>query len=101
MKLISNEALRLSDLPPRGASWDDVQMFALTFDGYSAFGNKLGELASSHRKAGTVPEDLSELRGILFLEQRSWRHAMSRPDDAGLRFIWSLIDAIRVQLDGR
>ena len=101
MKLISNEALRLSDLPPRAASWSVIEQFALTFNGYTELGNELGELADTHRKAGTVPEDLSQLRGILFLEQRSWRHAMSRPDEAGMRFIWALIDGIRVHVEKR
>lgn len=101
MNFISNEALKLSDLPRREASWDVIELFALSFNGYATFGNTLGELASAHRKAGTIPSDLSELRGVLFLEQRSWRHAMSRPDAEGLRFIWSLIDGIRVHLEKR
>ena len=102
MTFISNEALRLIDLPPRDARWDVIEMFALTFNGYStSFGGQLDVLANKHRMAGTVPSDLSQLRAILFLEQRSWRHAMSRPDEAGLRFIWSLIDGIRVQLESR
>ena len=102
MTFIANDSLRLIDLPQRDARWDVIEMFALTFNGYStSFGNQLDVIANKHRTEGTVPSDLSQLRAILFLEQRSWRHVMSRPDEAGMRFVWSLIDGIRVQLEKR
>lgn len=92
---ISTDLLKRAQVPPPGASWDAIQAFALTFDGYAAFGNKLGELAQRHRAAGTVPTDLEELRGCLFYEQRAWRHAMSVPDRAGLAHIERLLEGIR------
>lgn len=92
---IPNDVLKRAQVPPPGASWDAIEAFALTFDGYAAFGNKLGELAEKHRAAGTVPTDLDELRACLFLEQRSWRHAGSVPDRAGLAHIQRLLEGIR------
>lgn len=83
------------EIPKPGATWREIEAFALTFDGYKVIGPRLGELAQRHREARTVPEDLNELRGCLFLEQRSWRHVQSVPDEKGMRHIWALIEAIR------
>lgn len=101
MNEILNEALKVEDLPGAGATWREIEVFALTFDGYRRVGPSLGELAQRHREAGTVPADLSELRGILFLQQRSWRHVMDVPDEAGMRFIWALIAGIRRVIEER
>ncbi len=92
---LSNDALQRAQVPGPGASWEAIEAFALTFDGAAAFGNTLGALAEKHRTAGTAPTDLDELRGCLFLEQRRWRHAQSRPDRAGLTHIQRLLEGIR------
>lgn len=92
---ISNDVLKRAQVPPAGAPWEAIEAFALTFDGYAAFGNTLGPLAEQHRKAGTVPTDLDELRACLFLEQRSWRHVGSVPDRAGLAHVERLLEGIR------
>lgn len=71
MKLIENDALTLGDVPSPHARWEELAQFALTFNGYQRIGPRLGELAAQHREAGTIPTTLDELRGCLFLEQRS------------------------------
>lgn len=85
-------------IPGPNAPWREIEVFALTFDGYKRIGPRLGELAERHRKARTVPDDLDELRGCLFLQQRSWRHAQCVPDDAGMKHIRALIEGIRKKL---
>jgi hypothetical protein len=95
--ILNGELLRRL-VPAQAAPWEEIERFALTFDGYRAFGNRLDELASRHNQAGTVPSDLAELRGCLFFEQRSWRHAQCRPDERGMRHIRALLEAIRSAL---
>lgn len=82
-------------MPGPDARWEQIEPFALTFDGYAAFGKELGPLAQRHREADTVPLTLDELRGCLFLEQRSWRHVGGRPDERAMRHIRELLEAIR------
>ena len=94
----ANSTLTQADVPGPDARWRVIEVFALTFDGYRAFGNALGPLAQRHREAQTVPTTLDELRGCLFLEQRSWRHAQSTPDAKAMRHIHALLDGIRAAL---
>ncbi len=39
METISNEELSIEHLPPPGADWEVIQEFALTFNGYDAWGS--------------------------------------------------------------
>ena len=95
METISNEALAPSDVPPLDAPWKDIEKFALTFNGYEAIGQRLGDLANSHAQAGTVPVDLTELRGCLFFEQRRWRQFEEPPHGKPMEHIHRLLEAIR------
>lgn len=95
MQLIDSAALKRAHVPGPNAPWSDIEAFALTFNGHARFGNTLGELTSEHRRNGTIPATLDELRGCLFFEQRRWRHQGSRPDAPGLAFIGRLLEAIR------
>jgi hypothetical protein len=63
--VIPNAQLTLAHLPGPDAGWDEIERFALTFDGYSAIGPRLGELAKKHFDEGTLPESLDELRGCI------------------------------------
>ncbi len=48
---IANSELTLADIPPPGASWRVVNKFALTFNGYKAWGSfqKCAEIANAQR----------------------------------------------------
>jgi len=84
-------------MPPAGADWGAIQRFALTFDGYEAFGDECGNLANA-RQEGRLPvegQTLSVLRGCLFFEQRRWRHFGEQPEGDNLRYMQALLDAIR------
>ncbi len=95
MQLIDNAALKRAQVPGPNATWAEIEAFALTFNGHARFGSALGELTSEHRRNGTIPATLDELRGCLSFEQRRWRHQGSRPDAPGLAFIGRLLEAIR------
>lgn len=94
MQLIDNADLKRAQVPGPNATWAEIEAFAVTFDGYRRFGNRLDALTSEHRRNGTVPESLDELRGCLFFVQRVLRHQMSRPDAQGLAFVRKLLEAI-------
>ena len=98
---ISNEALELAHLPPADAGWKQLEAFALTLNGYEAIGQRLGDLAEGHARAGTVPEDLTELRGCLFFEQRRWRKFDEPPAGKPMEHIHRLLEAIRNALTNR
>lgn len=101
MKLIENDALTPADVPSAHARWEDLERFALTFDGYKRLGPRLGELAAQHREANTLPATLDELRGCLFLEQRSWRHVGGRPDERAMTHLRRIVEAIRAHVSTR
>ena len=61
----ANSTLTQADVPGPDARWRVIEVFALTFDGYRAFGNALGPLAQRHREAQTVPTTLDELRAVV------------------------------------
>ena len=54
-----------------------MERFALSWDGDA--GPKVSALFERHEKARTLPDTLTELRAILFLEQRRHRHWMRAP----------------------
>jgi hypothetical protein len=95
---IANADLKRAQLPSPRAPWEDVQHFALTFDGYKRIGKGLAALANGHLEAGTVPDDLNELRGCLFFEQRRWHAQDEAPDQATMRHVWALVEGIRREL---
>lgn len=101
MKPIPSAELQLEHVPRPGARWPEIAEFALTFDGYKAFGAQLGALAEQHFKAQTLPETLDELRGVLFLHQRSWRHVGGSPDLRALAYFHRILEAIRAHLTTR
>ena len=98
---IANQDLTIRDIPPTGASYDEIIEFALTYDGYEAFGGfeALSALANSR-----THRTLDEARGCLFFEQRRYRHFGEDPDEESMAYIETLLDFIRhnvCECDGR
>lgn len=95
-----------TNLPPAGAPWyPDILAFAITFDGYEAFGDQLGDVAHANwarfRGDGRLPQSLTELRATLFFLHRfiRWNEDTGGgPSDDEMRFGHALIEAIRAQL---
>ena len=93
---IADDALRRSDVPASTARWTELERFALTFDG--ARGPELFALHERHARARTLPEALTELRAILYLEQRRHRHAMRAPWGEELDRVRAIVEAIRARV---
>ena len=80
---IPNDRLHLDDIPPPRSSWDVIQKFALTFNGYEEIGeDECGVIANKRS-----PSTLSEMRGCLFYEQRRFRHFDQEPEKDSLIYI--------------
>ncbi len=87
-------------IPGPNAPWmPDIAEFALTFDGYLALGDRVGDLANGTEhewsENRSLPDDLVELRSCLFFEQRRYRHFGWDPDEEAMVYIRALVEAIR------
>jgi hypothetical protein len=89
---VPNKLLQFSEIPSPEADYVDISEFALTFDGYDL--PNCADLANS-RSA----ETLSELRAVLFFEQRRFRHFGYFPKGEDLEYIRTLIQEIRVKVE--
>jgi len=88
MQIIANSELNADMIPLPESSYADISEFAITFYGYDL--PNCAELANS-RSAVT----LSELRAVLFFEQRRYRHFGHNPTGEDLEYIRSLVLKIR------
>lgn len=95
IKLIPNEKLTIADVPAVNDDWETISEFALTFDGYNAWGSfeKCAEIANAHKHSS-----LSELRTCLFFEQRRWRHFGETPHEDAMAYIRDVVSKIRQSL---
>lgn len=93
---IPDEALRRSDVPAPTAPWTEVERFALRWDGTG--GPELSALLEVHEQVRTLPDTLTELRAILFLEQRRHRHWMRAPTGDALARVRAIVEAIRARV---
>ena len=90
-------ALRLDDIPPAGAPWEQIAEFAHTFNGYAHFGEAWGEqfnvVRERYLETEELPNDVDDLRACLFCEFRmdrfSWGDdvTLSEADAEGVRHI--------------
>lgn len=94
--------LMLAEIPSTRADWNELQRFALTFDGYAVFGDKCGPMANRLAEAwtntGTFACEMNDLRNALFFEQRSWRHIGEVPGEQTMVYLRALVAAIRARL---
>lgn len=92
-------------IPHPGAPWyPDILDFAVSFDGYDVYGERLGKVAHSNwerfRSDGALPSSMTELRATLFFLHRfiRWNEEFSDgPSDDEMRFAHALVEAIRSQ----
>jgi hypothetical protein len=101
-KRIPNEKLEKADVPDATAPWAEIEMFALTFNGYEAFpdegcANLANKVMDEFSKNAKILEKLTltELRACLFFEQRRCRHCDEVPDADGMIYIGALLNLIR------
>lgn len=104
---ILNSDLRLSHVPDRASGREVRDGFALSFDGYAYRGPKeLGPWANRvsrrfQRDSNLLDQtSLSDLRALLFYEQRRAHHFGEGPDPMSpwAVYVDSLFDAIRARL---
>jgi hypothetical protein len=101
-KRIPNEKLKKVDVPDVTAPWLEIEMFALTFDGYEAFpdegcANLANKVMDEFSKSAKILEKLTlkEIRACLFFEQRRCHHFDWVPDANGMIYIGALLNLIR------
>lgn len=92
MRHIPNSELRIERIPEAGAGWDRIAAFALTFNGYThcRTSERYAEVTGARRQS-----TLSELRTLLFHEERRVRHGGAGPTDDEMLYIEGLMDQIR------
>jgi hypothetical protein len=95
VRIISNAALRLSDLPEPNADWGVIIPFAHTIKGYEIHGSveACAEIANEHRH-----ETLMDLRTCLFLEAGRYRHYGENPDESEMEYNHDHIEKIRAKV---
>lgn len=101
---ITNEDLTAEDFPGRGATFDVVQRFGYSFDGYAAFGMEncaaiANAALSDYYHNDELPDDLDTLRACMFFEVRRWSLYEQMPDTRANIYMFALIDAIRGKLE--
>jgi hypothetical protein len=92
MQIIPNSELNAEMIPLPMSSYADISEFSITFYGYDL--PNCAELANS-RTAVT----LSELRAVLFFEQRRFRHFGHNPAGNDLEYIRSIVCKIRERVE--
>jgi hypothetical protein len=90
-KMIQNTELQIDKIPSPDSDYESIAKFALTFDGYEL--PNCADLANA-RSA----KSLTELRTVLFFEQRRYRHFGSHPTGEDLEYIRSLVQAIQAKV---
>jgi len=101
---LANANLANTTIPAGDAGWVEIWQFALTFDGYTLWGDSdlCGTLANRWSKAyerdAALPSTLAELRTCLFFEQRRWHHFDRDPHAAARGYIDALLEAIRIKV---
>lgn len=101
-KRIPNEKLEKADVPDATAPWPEIELFALTSNGYEAFpgdecANSAKKVIDEFSKNAKILEKLAltELRACLFFEQRRYRHCDEVPNAGGMISIGALLSLIR------
>ena len=101
---VASEDLQTEDFPGRGATFDVVQKFGYSFDGYAALGMedcaKIANAAlSDYYHKDELPDDLDTLRACMFFEVRRWSLYEQMPDTKANIYMFALVDAIREKLE--
>ena len=88
-----------SSVPTATAAATELSRFALSFDGYAAFGKDAAEIGSEVRRrfaaSGRLPVNLVVLRCCLFFEQRAAHHTGA---PLGGEYVDALLSEIRARL---
>jgi hypothetical protein len=100
VETISNDALRLEQLPSPDADGTEVWRFADTFNGFKYWGplDRCAEVADQYFYDQQRDADLTELRTSLFFECRRWHHFGELPDWHESQYVRGLVEKIRAMV---
>jgi hypothetical protein len=93
--LIRTEELNINHVPELNAGWNEISIFALSFDPMAELGTN--DIYKVEFGKFNEESSLQELRTSLFLLQRAWNHR-GHIDDAGLEELRKLLFLIRKKL---
>lgn len=91
-KIISSNTLSIMDVPQRNSSWRVVSAFCLTFDTTEKVQKNLS-IDSNYQRLS-----ISDLRYILYVEQRRYNHFGKEPEIIIRQKIDDIIETIRTKL---
>lgn len=103
---IPSSQLTADKVPAANAPYHtEIIDFALGFDGYARFSDRVSTIASQAQqefnRSGKLPRTVDRLRGCLFFQQRFWRNDGGDPDAESMLFIGAVLDAIRTKVKRR
>lgn len=107
MNRIPNSQLIEKDIPSRRAGWGKIEIFALTYNGYTQWGSfkKCREVAKQginlYKEKKELNQSLTDLRTCLFFEARRWKHFEKNPSKKGMEYVHILVEAIRVRVTAK
>ena len=102
---LSNEELKIEDVPTPHASWAAISRFARSYDGYSTFpqptpgktvfacGQFANDIYRRYLKFGELPETLDDLRTALFFENSRRRMELD-PRNQRDEYIYIILNKI-------
>jgi len=86
--VISSKDLKIDDLPSVDAEWQEISKFALTYD-HAESGESFRVSIDSNQETNNL--SISELREILYLQQRYWNYHSEEPDKESMKGIRNII----------
>jgi hypothetical protein len=104
---IANDALTAAHLPPPNANWNQMGVFALSYNGYNHWPShadcvEVANHASEYyEKLGNLPATLDELRTCLFVEYQRYLDFGWKPDERRMQYLRALVEEIRRRLPRR
>lgn len=101
IKLISNDELRLEDVPLSTSRWEEIEPFCLTYDGYADGRRSVDECGSVARQVfkDVKRASMDELRIAMFFQQRKIRWNDQMPVQAeDVNQIRPVIEEVRLRL---
>lgn len=104
---ISNEALTAAHLPAADATWNQIAVFASSYNGYDHWSShaECVEVANSaaefYEKLGELPATLDELRTCLFFEYQRYLDYGWTPDEKRMEYLRAVVEEIRRRLPHR
>ena len=104
MDRIPNSQLIEKDIPSRRAGWGKIEIFALTYNGYTQWCSfkKCREVAKQginlYKGKKELTQSLTDLRTCLFFEARRWKHYEKNPTKKGMEYVHILVEAISVRV---